>query len=56
MVKALSTSGFPQAQHGSFVLRRNDSHFDVWDDQRTHVRSLLKFIDAIGHGAQAVVG
>ena len=43
-----------QVQHGSFVLCKNGSHLDMWDDQQTYVRGLLKFLDAIDHGAQAI--
>jgi proline iminopeptidase len=44
-----------QVQHGSFLLSRNGSHLAMWDDQQTYVRGLLKFLDAVDHGAQAVV-
>src|SRR4051812_26752675 len=44
-----------QVQHGSFLLSRNGSHLAMWDDQQAYVRGLLKFLDAIDHGAQAVM-
>jgi proline iminopeptidase len=44
-----------QVQHGSFLLCRNGSHLDMWDDQQTYVHGLLKFLDAIDHGVQAVM-
>jgi proline iminopeptidase len=43
-----------QVQHGSFLLCRNGSHLDMWDDQQTYLRGLIKFLDAVDHGAQAV--
>ena len=43
-----------QVQHGSFLLSRNGSHFAMWDDQQVYIRGLLKFLDAIDQGAQAV--
>jgi proline iminopeptidase len=43
-----------QVQHGSFLLCRNGSHLDMWDDQQTYVPGLIKFLDAVDHGAQAV--
>jgi proline iminopeptidase len=44
-----------QVQHGSFLLARNGSHLAMWDDQQTYIRGLLKFLDAIDQGAQAVM-
>jgi proline iminopeptidase len=43
-----------QVQHGSFLLSRSGSHFAMWDDQQVYIRGLLKFLDAIDQGAQAV--
>jgi proline iminopeptidase len=43
-----------QVQHGSFLLARNGSHLAMWDDQQTYLHGLLKFLDAIDHGAQTV--
>jgi proline iminopeptidase len=43
-----------QVQHGSFLLSASGSHLAMWDDQPTYVRGLLKFLDAVDHGAQSV--
>jgi proline iminopeptidase len=43
-----------QVQHGSFLLARNGSHLAMWDDQQAYLHGLLKFLDAINHGAQTV--
>jgi proline iminopeptidase len=43
-----------QVQHGSFLLCRNGSHLAMWDDQPTYVAGLLKWLDAVDHGAQTV--
>ncbi len=44
-----------QVQHGSFLFSRNGSHLAMWDDQQAYLRGLLKFLDAIDQGAQAVM-
>jgi proline iminopeptidase len=43
-----------QVQHGSFLLCPNGSHLAMWDDQQTYIRGLLKFLDAVDHGARSV--
>jgi proline iminopeptidase len=43
-----------QVKHGSFLLCPNGSHLAMWDDQPTYVAGLLKWLDAVDHGAQTV--
>ena len=43
-----------QVKHGSFLLCPNGSHLAMWDDQPTYVAGLLKWLDAVDHGAQTI--
>jgi proline iminopeptidase len=43
-----------QVQHGSFLLCPNGSHLAMWDDQKTYLPGLIKFLRAIDGGAQTV--
>ena len=39
-----------QVQHGSFLLCPNGSHLSMWDDQRTYVPGLVRFLRAVDVG------
>jgi proline iminopeptidase len=43
-----------QVQHGSFLLCPQGSHMSMWDDQKTYVTGLIKFLEAIDGGATRV--
>jgi proline iminopeptidase len=43
-----------QVQHGSFLLCPEGSHMSMWDDQKTYVTGLVKFLEAIDGGATRV--
>jgi proline iminopeptidase len=43
-----------QVQHGSFLFCPDGSHLAMWDDQKTYVPGLIKFLLAIDGGAQTV--
>jgi proline iminopeptidase len=43
-----------QVKHGSFLLCPNGSHLAMWDDQPTYTAGLLKWLDAVDHGAETV--
>lgn len=43
-----------QVKHGSFLLCPSGSHMAMWDDQATYARGLIRFLEAVDAGKQAV--
>ena len=43
-----------QVQHGSYLLCPRGSHMAMWDDQATYAQGLIKFLEAVDQGKQAV--
>lgn len=43
-----------QVPHGSYLLCPKGSHMAMWDDQATYAQGLIKFLEAVDRGQQAV--
>ena len=43
-----------QVKHGSYLFCPQGSHLAMWDDQRTYVDGLARFLDAVDRGATRV--
>jgi proline iminopeptidase len=44
----------PAVQNGSYLYCKNGSHMSMYDDQRTYMRGLTRFIVGVNNGQKKV--